>query len=824
MIYRLLFSFSLLFSISLTAQEPGEPRPGQNYFDICRQMDEWFENEYIPETDCWDDEWVKFQRWKYIWRDRVMPDGSFPPLHEQFDAYRQARAESSSRNGGPDWTFEGPNKNTGGGYWGMGRTKHVAFHPTNPDLFYVGTPDGGIWKTEDSGATWKSLGDDLPYLPVGIIRVDPQHPDTLYITLGGKSGWWEWGLGVYKSTDGGETWASTTLTAALSDNWVVYALELKADDPQTLLAATNKGLYVTVDGGDHWVKKYNGEITDLKLKPNETNVVYAISHDYWGNDKLIKSADGGDTWTVSFTFTETQSDSKIAVTPAAPEWVGWRMSNGKRFWLSKDAGQSFNYVSDMPEDAIFAFSQTDSNVVYTSGVVVHKSVDQGVTWEQLTHWYNDGIHPEIHADVHDIVHDPHHPDIIFFCNDGGIYRHDEINNTWEDLSNGLEIAQFYRIAVSEAGPFRLAAGSQDNGGWLRKGATLWSHTNGGDAMTQAIDPTNANIMFTEYYGGNAIYRSTNSWLSNVTISDNLPENTSGDWVTPFVMNPIRPASMIFGFDDIYKTWDRGDHFEKISNNLTGSVDNKLRDVRYAPSDTNIIVASWNNKFYRTTNGGLTWYTKTVPANEAITRLAVHPSNPNIIWASKGGYESARKVYRSLNGGTVWSNISGQLPNVPVNCIIYDSLTNYLLIGTDIGVYYTDATTINWQRYGEGIPNVWVLDLQIRQTTRTLYAGTHGRGVYSAPMDLITSTGPEPVADEIRVFPNPAGSSFMVQNVPPGARIVAVDIMGREVMEQFIGNEQITTIQTTRLSSGLYALHITDKSGRWMATQRVVIQK
>ena len=599
---------------------------------------------------------------------------------------------------------------------------------------------------------------------------------------------------------------------------------MKADDPQTLLAATNKGLHRTTDGGDHWTKAYDGEITDLKLKPDDANVVYAISHDYWGNDKLIKSTDGGDTWEISFTFTETQSDSKIAVTPAAPEWVGWRMSNGKKFWLSKDAGENFEYRSEMPEDWQISFSPTDSNIVYACGVVVNKSTDQGLTWNPITHWYNNGIVPEVHADVHDIVFYPHNPDLVFFCNDGGIYKHNEKLNTWDDLSNGLGIAQFYRIAISETGPFRLAAGSQDNGGWLKKGNLPWSHTNGGDAMVQAIDPTNSNIMFTEYYGGNAIYRSTNSWLSNVIISDNLPENTSGDWVTPFVMNPLRPASMIFGFDDIYKTYDRGDHFEKISNNLTGSVDYKLRDVRYAPSDTNIIVASWNNKFYRTTNGGQTWYTKTVPSNEAITRLAVHPNNPNIIWATKGGYESARKVYRSINGGSVWSNISGQLPNVPVNCIIYDSLTNYLIIGTDIGVYYTDANTINWQRYGQGIPNVWVLDLQIRQTTRTLYAGTHGRGVYSAPMDLITSTGPEPVANEIRVFPNPAGASFMVQNIPAGGRVAVIDMMGREVMQQTAGNETVTTLQTARLGSGLYALRITDASGRWIATQRVVVQK
>lgn len=824
MLNRLFFVLFLFVSIALSAQESDHPRTNQNYFDICRQMDEWFETEYVPETDCWDDEWVKYQRWKYTWRDRVMPDGSFPPLAEQYDTYRRLQTGSVSRNNSPEWKLEGPKKNTGGGYWGMGRTKHVAFHPTNPDIFYVGTPDGGIWKTFDSGTNWISLGDHLPYLPVGIIRIDAQHPDTLYISLGGKSGWWEWGLGIYKSTDGGATWAPSGLNYALSDNWVIYALEISPDNPQMLLAATNKGLWKTADGGANWTKKMDGEITDLKLKPDDATVAYAVLHNYWEHDNLFKSTNSGDTWTQSTNFTETQNDTKIIVTPAAPEWVGLRMSNGKKFWLSKEAGQNFEYRSELPEDAILSFSPSDSNIIYTSGVVVFRSVDQGATWEQITHWYNNGIHPEVHADVHDIVHYPHAPKTLFFCNDGGIYRHNEQTNSWTDLSNGLGIAQFYRIAVSETGFFRLAAGSQDNGGWLRKGSTIWSHTNGGDAMTQAIDPTNSNIMFTEYYGGNAIYRSTDSWFSNTTISDNLPDDPSGDWVTPFVMNPLRPASMLFGFHDIYRTYDRGDHYDIISQNLTGSVDNKIRDVRYAPSDTNIIVASWSNKMYRTTNGGQSWVTRTVTGNEGVTRLAVHPSNPAIIWATKGGYEANKKVFKSTNGGTVWANISTNMPNVPVNCIIYDSLTNYLIAGTDIGVFYTDANTINWQPYGQGLPNVWVLDLQIRQVTRTLYVGTHGRGVYSAPMDLITSAGPEPAAADFSISPNPAQNVLHINAVPASSHIAMYDMMGRNVLSQNMAQEGMATVAVGQLPQGIYAVHITNKAGQLLAVKRVMVER
>jgi len=821
-LYPFLLLTLLLLGATLSAQS------NQNYFDRCQQLDTFFAHEYQAETDCWDNDFIKYQRWKWIWRDRVLPDGHFPNLEQQWQVSKALRSNQAARGNSISWNFEGPDRNTGGGYWGMGRTKHVAFHPTNPDLFYVGTPDGGIWKTTNGGLQWTTLGDELPYLPVGIIRIDHQQPDTLYITLGGKNGWWEWGLGVYKSTDGGASWAPTGLSNQLDEFWVVYSLEMHPTNPQTLVAATNKGLWKTTDGGINWEKKMEGEIVDFKYKPNDPNTTYAAYHNYWEKDQVFKSYDGGETWTQISDFTISQNDIRLAVSPVAPDLLGVKMSNGKQFWLSKNSGQSFEYRSAFPEDWQFNFSPTDSNVVYTAGVVVYKSTDQGLTWNQITNWYNNGQHPEVHADVHDIVHYPHNPNLIFFCNDGGIYRYHESANNWTDLSNGLGIAQFYRISVSENGLFRLAAGSQDNGGWLRKGGSTWIHTNGGDAMTQAIDPGNSNILFTEYYGGNELYRSTNSGQSLQTITQNLPDDPSGDWVTPFIMNPQRSASMLYGFHDIYRTFDRGDHFHKLTNNLTGSVDNKLRDVRYAPSDTNIIVATWRNKLYRSTNGGQTWVTRTIPGNEDITRVAIHPEQPGQMWVCKAGYEAGKKVYKSYNNGALWINISENLPNVPINCVLYDAPTNYLFIGTDIGVFYSDATEIDWQLYGQGLPAVWVLDLQIRQASRVLYAGTHGRGVWSVPVDLITSTVPTALpATDFKIYPNPAGDQLYVQcdHLSKGGHLVLMDALGRPVLNREVQSidQSPVLVSLSGLPPGLYALHYRGWDGQFQVSKTLLKQ-
>lgn len=831
---NLLLALCLFGALQIQAQTLPEvdiPITSRNYFEICQQLDEYFAHEYDADSDteCWDNQKVKYQRWKWWWRDRVLADGSFPNLRAQWlDYQKYFVAAAQNRDNPPLWKNEGPNKNPNGGYWGMGRTKNVAFHPTDTLTFFVGTPDGGLWKTSDGGATWTPMGDGLPYLPVSVILIHPSNPDIMYISLGDKGGWWNWNLGVYRSTDGGNTWAPTGLDWELSDENVIYNLIMAPSNPQVLFAATNKAIRRSTDGGDTWTSVQTGEYTDIKFHPGDDSILYAVHHDYWGTDQIVKSTDFGDTWTQISNFNITQTDTRLAVTPAAPDWLGVHSSNGKHFMLSKDGGLTYvDHTGPEDDGSIFSFSATDSNTVYIAGVSVSRSTDQGATWEKYTHWYNDGIHPEVHADAHDFVFNPHHPNELWYCNDGGVYRLDESTQTWTDLSNGLAIAQFYRIAVSEGGQLKIAAGSQDNGGWLRS-LNAWRHTNGGDAMCQLIDPTNSNIIFTEYYGGNDIYRSTNNYISSTNIADSIPGQPSGDWVTPFIFNTQNPKTFLVGFEDIFRSFDRGDHFHKISNNLTGGPDNDLRDIAMSQTDTNFIVATRANRVYKTNNSGQTWTSKFVPGSEDITRIAIHPSDNQRMWVTKSGYADGKKVYTTTNGWLTSQNISGNLPNVPANCILYDSITNYLLVGTDIGVFYTDADQIDWKPYGLGLPAVYVLDLKIRRTTRKLYAGTHGRGVYS--VDLGTQVGthePTTAQLEARVFPNPARNVLLFKSERPQwleGKIELYDAMGRRVLSKKVGGQLLeeVVLDVASLSPGIYFLQAVQGDGQTVLREKVVI--
>ncbi|MCB0524297.1 MAG: T9SS type A sorting domain-containing protein [Lewinellaceae bacterium] len=800
-----------------------------NYFEICAQLDAHFALE-MPESDCPDNAFVKYQRWKWFWRDRVNIDGSFPDLREQWLESRKRVAENlQNRSQQPEWQNEGPRYNPNGGYWGMGRTKHVAFHPFDPNIMWVGTPDGGIWKTTDGGNNWNPMGDGLPYLPVSVILVDYQNPETLYISLGDKGGWWMWNLGIYKSTDGGNTWAPTGLDWKLTQNNVIYNMVMSPSDPQTILVASNRGVLRTKDGGVTWETLRTGEYTDIVFHPSNDSTIYAAHHNYWGTSQVDKTTNTGDSWEQISDFQTSENTIRLAVSPLMPEWLGVHFSNGKLFLLSKDGGLTYT-ENQAPDDdwGIFAFSPTDTNTVYICGVVVSRSQDQGANWEPITHWYNDNVHAEVHADAHDLIRSPHNQAEIWYCNDGGIYRYNESTETWKDFSSSLAIAQFYRIDVSQVGELKIAAGSQDNGGWLRTSFGGWSHTNGGDAMCQIIDPEANNIMYTEYYGGNDIYRTTDSYINSTNIADNIPGQPSGDWVTPFILNPQNGKTFIAGFEDVFRSFDRGNHFHKISDNLTGDVNNELRDIVMSPTDTNVIYACWSKRVYRTSDGGQSWNQYFIPATEDITRLFVHPTNPQKVWVTTGGYSAGKKVFCSSTAGTSWQNLSGNLPNVPVNCILFDSITNYLMIGTDIGVYYSDADVINWKPYGQGMPAVYVLDLKIRHSIRRLYAGTHGRGVFSIPLETLVGTQEELSSDVKKavLYPNPANTQVYFKSTSTVAfdgSIRLFDAMGKLRLTKPVRNQRLDDqiLDIASLPAGLYYVQIVGVSGKILTSEKLV---
>ncbi len=689
-----------------------------------------------------DNDYFKYKRWEYYWKGRVMPDGSFPDFNQQATIYKnlQSKAQSKSSNAVSNWVNISQTSTTGG-YDGMGRLTSIAFHPTNANIFWVGAPMGGIWKTIDGGQSYSPLGDNLPLSSVGNIVVDHTNPNIIYITIGDHIGWWNYGLGVYKSIDGGLTWTATTLVSTYAANVAYYAMAMSPTNPNVILVARSNGLYRTNNGGTTWSLVRSGGHRDIKFKPNDSLTVYTSSDDYWGSSEVFKSLNGGLTFSQISAFNIAQNTVRLAVTPANSNVLGIMTSTGsiKKYLNSTNNGTTINFVSNVQEDAILFISPTNTNLVYTGNLDIYTSTNAGVSFTQTTKWYNIGTLQEVHADQRFVASNPLN-NKIYFCNDGGLYSLEESTNTWTELNDGLVITQFYTIAVSQTDPVFMIGGTQDNGGRKRTGLNTWASTNGGDAMETAIDATNSQTIYTTYTFGQ-LYRSYDQWTNDV-YTDITPVGLTGSWVTPYTLDPNNQSTIVAGYHDVYKSIDKGDNWTKISNNLTGSVNNKLNELAVAPSNSNVIYASRDNKFYATSNGGTNWATYTMPFTNVnfseSSSITVDPILASTVYVTVNGYNVGKKVYKSVNSGAAWTNISGALPNVPVSTCILDknSSTHEIYIGTDIGVFYQNDLITAWTYYGNNMPNTAVSDLEIQYATGKLRAGTYGRGIWET--DLISN--------------------------------------------------------------------------------------
>lgn len=675
-----------------------------------------------------DSEYMKFKRWEWYWRDRVLPDGSFPDLGA-IDKENARLSKARTTAAGGTWScfsqYIGDH-----GYSGMGRATSIAFHPTNKNIFYVGAPIGGIWKTTDGGLNYTPLGDQLTYVSTGDIAVDYNTPTTIYITIGDNTGWWNPSLGVMKSTDGGVTWNTTGLTFSFNAGIAIYRMAMSPTNPGVLLAATTDGLYRTANGGTTWTRVRTGSHGDIEFKPGDGNTIYATTDDYWGYCQVWKSTDAGVNWIQVSSFSTTNSFLRLAVTPANPNKVAVLMTNGNDVYVSPDGGTNWTYTSDCPENTILYISPVNENIIYTGYVNVYRSNDGGYNWTKITHWHGGMPEPEVHADHHFVNHNPVDANALYFCCDGGVYRHEENTTTWTEFTDNLVITQFYRLATAQNHAEVVIGGTQDNGGRKRTTTGTWTYTNGGDAMEVAIDPTNYNIIYTTYVNGQ-LYRSLDGWTADqyYDIRANIPGAPDGDWVAPYVLDPNNSSTIVAGYKEVYRSTNRGDNWTQISSGMTGG--NNLHCIAVAKGNSSVIYTSRDDIFYRTTNMGTNWTTLTVPNGERITSITIDPNNSSTVYITRSGYNAGNKVFKSTNGGTSWTNITGTLPNVPFNgSVYYEASTNEgVFIGGDRGVYYRNSTMSDWVLWGNGLPNTSVTDLEIYKAGKKLRISTFGRGLW-----------------------------------------------------------------------------------------------
>ncbi|MCF6364569.1 MAG: hypothetical protein L3J35_00020 [Bacteroidales bacterium] len=762
----IIFILFIFFNLGLSAQNWKSSlmkNPNPTFFEIQEAFYTYFDAN--PEkTKEKGSGYKQFKRWEWFWETRVNSNGTFPKNTVVIEEWEKWTTKESDNNVkvSSDWTFLGPST-AAGGYEGIGRVNCIAFHPTDFNTFWIGTPAGGLWKTTDFGATWTTNTDNLPVLGVSDIAIDYTNPDIMYIATGdGDGGSLYAGLGdtksigILKSTNGGATWTNV-LSATPDQGVLIRRLLIHPTNPQILIAVTSVGIFKTTDGGTNWSATQIGYFIDLEFKPGEPSTVYATTFDNTGagNAQIYRSTNTGDTWT-QVTSLSGINRINIAVSAAAPTLVDAvcsRSDNGglAGLWYSSNSGASFSQywlpawgnflgwygdaVSDEngqgSYDLAYAIDPTNANNIFLGGINTWKTNDGGASWSPSNCWtesstYNTTGADVVHADKHFLTFHPLNSSYLFECNDGGVYYSNDGGTTWNDISNGLQITQFYKFSNSTLVPSTIVGGCQDNSTKYKDGSNWGMIYPTGDGMECIVDYTDENIYVS---GPKGLITRLNSGSGVHDFSANISGNPEGRWVTPYVIHPTDNLTFYAGYDKVYQTSNQGATWSAISPILDGGL--PINYLVVSSSNPDYIYAATLSDIYKTTDGGTSWYDITPVHTANISSLTVDPTNANGILVTLSGYIDGEKVFLTNDGGSTWYDGSGSLPNLPVNCSVINKNHGTIYLGTDVGVYVWDDNSSDWILFNDNLPNVVITELEIQYSALKIRAATFGRGIWES---------------------------------------------------------------------------------------------
>ena len=719
-----------------------------NFYDVQRAFNIYWEGREITKGSGW----KPFKRWEWWIENHINPDGTRKPADHTYKEYmKYIKEHPDALKSTANWTNLGPFDIPGGdkGYKGLGRINAIAFHPTNPDIVYIGAPAGGMWEYDASTGDWTSTTDVLPVLGVSAIIVDWNNPDNIYIGSGDRDAGDSQGMGVFKSSDGGQTWE---LWNNGMGNVKVGRMIQHPSDYNIMYAATTGGVFKTTDGGADWVQKQSGTFKDIVFKPGNPDIVYAVK-----GGALYKSVNAGEDWEQLTNGIANGDRAAIAVTEANPNVIYLIQTQNSSFtglYKSTNEGASFTEQSTTPNimswgcdggdggqawyDLDIACDPEDQNTIFAGGVNCWKSEDGGVTWEISSHWYGGCNVPSVHADMHVLEWNPlNHR--LYAGNDGGIYYTPDNGTSWPEITSGLAISQVYKIGQCASDINKVIDGYQDNGTSTYYGNNNWQFTHGGDGMECAFDYQEPEYSYATVYYGALIRKYNNGNSYDVGGNGVHGIDEDGGWITPFCLHETNTDIMFAGYKSIWRT-------EGIKTNtfvwkkIAQGGSNNINVVEQSPANTDIFYYSWKTHLFRSDNvmddePAWTELSSNIPGNGNIRDIEASPYDEDVVWVSKGS-----KVYKSVDRGMNWENITGTLPDINMNSLAYYvNSQDGIYVASDAGVYYRDATMDDWIMYSDGLPvDASVNEIEIyhnpdNPAEDVIRAGTYGRGLWSSPV-------------------------------------------------------------------------------------------
>jgi uncharacterized repeat protein (TIGR01451 family) len=695
----------------------------------------------------------------------------------------------------------------------------LAIAPSDDSIIYAGTGEGalsgdsyfgnGVLRSNDGGEHWTHVsGDYFQAVSMSRIVVDPTDANHLYAAvLRGRGGARRVTpavhskYGIWESKDGAQTW---TLLREVGEANGATDLEMDPQDPSILYASFwGDKVYKSTDAGQTWNPIMNGlPAGDYTVAPTRFSI--GLSHPV-GHDAVLY---------LGFEYYDGNTHEESRVWRSDDEGASWHVlptGTGAESVLDYCDGQCFY-------DNVIEPDPTNPDVVFAAGVFgydigsggIFRSDDGGQTWKNLG-W-------DQHPDFHAVAFNPADTQNVLIGSDGGVWdsadqggRHgDEPLDavTWNDLNGrNLQITQFSSIDTVPTVPGRFWGGTQDNGTLGRLTGDVWYDTASGDGGQVLVDPTNEQFVFGTYYGISP-YRFDDSGLasffSNQSITNGINLNDRSEFYVPWVMNPANPNQLFLGTQRLYRTNNAeapsaGDvTWTPISPDLTsgctGTAPNGARNC----SITAIGVSGGGNAVYTGSGDGLvyvstdavssdspTWTRsgKSQLPNRPVAWFAVDASNYRIAYVAYNGFNAATPsrsghVFKTTDGGQHWTNISGNLPDSPVNSLVLDpSFANTIYAATDVGAMVTHDGGGHWSNLGSGFPTVAVNQIDLDASHRVLVAGTHGRGAFT-------------------MTDNHSVPALVVSKVDAGVPIGAGSSLTYTITLQNIGNGDATGVTLT----------------------------
>jgi photosystem II stability/assembly factor-like uncharacterized protein len=821
--------------------------PGANYSQLLSEIRAKFQlkkQELIAQgtdpgkNEQFREELAHFERWALDWRDKIGVDGKFPnPLTGWINAMQQNPGMFTSQQNlqnptnisSTAWTSIGPVNNgvlngwTFGG--GIGRVNVVKRHPQQLQTLFAGTASGGLFKSTDLGTSWTPTTDQFSGLGVSDLVFLPNNSDYLVMATGDFDGGNVNSIGIFKSIDGGISWTNK-LPFTLNQQRKIAHIYVDPDYNTnfTLWATGTFDIYKSTDQGESWTSVYNTGSN------HNFNDFVKVGTNYFASGlfgKLFKSTDGGSTWNevynnglgdsrIDFAYSPNTPDILYIITKTNPAFSKYTISTNTMAAFntvnnSQPLDNNAVYNSQGSYNQVLAVNPLNGNDLMIGEFSGKRSTNGGNSWTcNLNGYYRPTGNSSwgggyVHSDHHYIEYIGANFDSLLIGNDGGVYI-GPINNSpfaFKECVDGLTCTQSYSIAIFDAEPNNLIIGNQDNDGRSRRYAgsvATWYGASAGDGISTAIHRSNSDTRFLSGTTGDLSYRTDG--FQNSYSGKSIGKPNDGVFAAPLEMHLTNGNILYGGYGDVYKSAgitpsgnSNPDNANWVSLNAGLGDLPKFIGLSNHPTDATKqrIVAIGDNNVIRKTTDETTWATITPPAG-VIFNSIYWSRNSDTMIATAAGFTAANKLFFSANAGGNWTNITDNMPNITMyKCIRYEG-TDTVLVATELGVYFArlsaggglqSPTGTGWTKYGTGLPNVRVSDMEISYAKKQLFISSYGRGVWMVDLN-------------VNIIPV-SGITFSYNNFNAGNYSLSwkIDVTNivKTVLEKSVDGRTFTTVET-----------------------------